>query len=300
MKYTPPMGEADPNAPYRDEVPETGTEGSIVPAEAIEHPQREIVHVIAAAGLDPDDGDLTQLYQAIAALIAAAASAEPATEAPLAAAVAAVLGVSSKYAREDHVHPSAGFGDQVAPLPGASDCNAVTSNGAFAVPAGAANAPFTGSATMYVARRADGLVTQMALNNASGSARVAVRYSTAPLGASWSAWEVLGPSRADFTSGLTAYTNGSTVTIPHGRGVVPSRVEVGAVCATSEHSFPVNCEINVNTPFVVDGGSYGATWYADATNIYIRVAGSGLRAISSSSLAVLTAANWRFRARAWV
>lgn len=64
MKYTPPIGGAA-NDPYVDANPATGVEGSPVPAAAIEHPQREIANVIASAGLTPDVGDQTQLYQAI-------------------------------------------------------------------------------------------------------------------------------------------------------------------------------------------------------------------------------------------
>lgn len=73
MKYTPPIGGA-PTDPYVDGNPGTGTEGSAVPAAAIEDPQREIDHVITTAGLMPDHGDTTQLAQAMA-LIAAANSA---------------------------------------------------------------------------------------------------------------------------------------------------------------------------------------------------------------------------------
>jgi hypothetical protein len=45
--------------------PSTGVRGSIPPAPAIEQPQREIVNVIAQAGLTPQPGDLTQLWQAL-------------------------------------------------------------------------------------------------------------------------------------------------------------------------------------------------------------------------------------------
>lgn len=70
MKYQQPVGTAE-NAAYIDGNPGTGSEGSAVPARAIEHPQREIVNAITHAGLSPDANDLTQLRQAIA-LIAAA------------------------------------------------------------------------------------------------------------------------------------------------------------------------------------------------------------------------------------
>ena len=61
MKYVPPLGATDPNASYQDGNPEAGILGSIVPAAAIERPQREILNVLTAAGLTPSDTDLTQL-----------------------------------------------------------------------------------------------------------------------------------------------------------------------------------------------------------------------------------------------
>lgn len=70
MKYTPPVG-GQPNDSYIDGNPATGTEGSPVPARAIEAPQREIVDVITASGQVPQDGDYTQLRQAIQKMIIA-------------------------------------------------------------------------------------------------------------------------------------------------------------------------------------------------------------------------------------
>lgn len=68
MKYTSPPGSADPNAPYVTGNPVTKVKGSPVPAEAVEYPQREIVNAIIAAGITPDNGDLTQLTAAILTL----------------------------------------------------------------------------------------------------------------------------------------------------------------------------------------------------------------------------------------
>ena len=68
MKYTPPLGEAE-NASYTDGNPEYGILGSVVPAKAVESPQREVVKVIQEAGLTPSDNDLTQLLQAIIKII---------------------------------------------------------------------------------------------------------------------------------------------------------------------------------------------------------------------------------------
>lgn len=67
MLYQPPIngdtGNDDRSYVNGDRL--NGIEGSIPSAEAIEHPQREIINVIEAAGLTPDAADLTQLLQAI-------------------------------------------------------------------------------------------------------------------------------------------------------------------------------------------------------------------------------------------
>ena len=68
MRYNAPPGSADPNAPYVTGNPVTKVKGSPVPGEGVEFPQREIVNAITAAGITPDNADLTQLKQAILAL----------------------------------------------------------------------------------------------------------------------------------------------------------------------------------------------------------------------------------------
>lgn len=65
MKYAQPYGISDPNAPYINGNPSTGTMGSIPPAASIEYPQREIVNMIADSGFSPADNDLHQLARAI-------------------------------------------------------------------------------------------------------------------------------------------------------------------------------------------------------------------------------------------
>lgn len=69
MQYTPPFG-APPDTPYVDVDAPTGREGSPVPAAAIEHPMRELDHLIAFAGLTPSSEDLQQVRKAITGLIA--------------------------------------------------------------------------------------------------------------------------------------------------------------------------------------------------------------------------------------
>lgn len=76
MKYVPPInGDInDPDRGYINADPATGQEGSIPPAAALEHVQREVVALIEAAGLAPNPADLTQAAQAVQALIALALS----------------------------------------------------------------------------------------------------------------------------------------------------------------------------------------------------------------------------------
>jgi hypothetical protein len=64
MKYVQPIGAAE-GAAYVDGNPTSGTEGSAVPAAAIEHPQREILSVVESAGIAPDPLVLNQLAKAI-------------------------------------------------------------------------------------------------------------------------------------------------------------------------------------------------------------------------------------------
>jgi hypothetical protein len=60
-----PYGVDDVNAPYINGRPDLGQQGSIPPAAAFEHPQREIVATIAKSGFFPVETDLTQLAQAV-------------------------------------------------------------------------------------------------------------------------------------------------------------------------------------------------------------------------------------------
>jgi len=66
LKYNQPYGVSDPEAPYVNGNPSTGTMGSIPPAASIEHPQREIVNLILdAAAVEPNEGDLHQLGKSL-------------------------------------------------------------------------------------------------------------------------------------------------------------------------------------------------------------------------------------------
>ena len=65
MKYQPPHGEVDAEAPYINGDPSIARKGSILPAGAAEYPQREIVNFIENSNQIPTDGDLEQLTRGI-------------------------------------------------------------------------------------------------------------------------------------------------------------------------------------------------------------------------------------------
>lgn len=65
MKYNQPFGVTDQNAGYQNGNPAIGLKGSIIPAEAMEQTQRELVSLITKAGFTPSAGDLMQALKAI-------------------------------------------------------------------------------------------------------------------------------------------------------------------------------------------------------------------------------------------
>lgn len=73
MQYVPPINGdvGDPDRSYVNANLSIGLQGSIPPAESVEHPMREIVNVITAGGLIPSDSSLTQLRDAILNIISA-------------------------------------------------------------------------------------------------------------------------------------------------------------------------------------------------------------------------------------
>ena len=65
MRYHQPYGVTDENAPYINGDPSIARQGSIIPAEAVEFPQREAVALIEGAKLTPDDANLSQMLYAV-------------------------------------------------------------------------------------------------------------------------------------------------------------------------------------------------------------------------------------------
>lgn len=65
MKYVPPWGITDPQAPYVNGDPTIGRQGSIPPAAAFEHTMREIVATIEKSGISPSENNLLQLTEGV-------------------------------------------------------------------------------------------------------------------------------------------------------------------------------------------------------------------------------------------
>jgi hypothetical protein len=65
MRYNQPFGVTDADSPYINGDPSQGRKGSIIPAEAVEYPQRELVALTDYAGFVPDNDDLVQTTRAV-------------------------------------------------------------------------------------------------------------------------------------------------------------------------------------------------------------------------------------------
>lgn len=65
MRYIQPYGMVDPDAPYINGDPSIARQGSIPPAEAFEHPMRELVSIIDYNMLTPTDADLEQVFKSV-------------------------------------------------------------------------------------------------------------------------------------------------------------------------------------------------------------------------------------------
>lgn len=72
MEYIKPLDGVAADAPYVDDNPQAGIDGSVVPAAFFNAMQAEVLAVIEGAGLTPTAANMAQLYEAILALISAA------------------------------------------------------------------------------------------------------------------------------------------------------------------------------------------------------------------------------------
>jgi len=110
-------------------------------------------------------------------------------------------------------------------------------------------------------------------------------------------------SARTFTSGEIAYTNGGLVTAAHGLSVTPKHFDLSAICKTADLNFSVGDVVGVNSMWTASANFYGATIWADATNVYIRTASLGPSYLNPTgtgqpSASTPTATSWRYLIRA--
>jgi len=103
-----------------------------------------------------------------------------------------------------------------------------------------------------------------------------------------------------YDSGLQTVTFDSRLELPHGFGVTPSLFHVTLVCSTINQNYAVGDEVSPGWSGA-NTSNAGLVTFANATNVVI-VTGNGIDILdhdTAFSTAALTAASWRYRARAW-
>ena len=102
----------------------------------------------------------------------------------------------------------------------------------------------------------------------------------------------------DFTSSNQTITTGSTLSVAHGLGAKPTRVQVTIVCITTDLGYAVGDEIQI--PFVVTNVAWGAIASANDTNVQIRTAVDGFMILKAANWAygVMASASWNYVVRA--
>lgn len=100
---------------------------------------------------------------------------------------------------------------------------------------------------------------------------------------------------ASFTSSPQTMTAGSSVSIAHGLGAVPSTIDLYAVCISAEDNYAVGDKIRMQA-WSESGVSRGAMIAADATNIYIIVAAGTVNYLdrSTGAFAGMDLTKWQF------
>jgi hypothetical protein len=100
-----------------------------------------------------------------------------------------------------------------------------------------------------------------------------------------------------FRSGNQPYVTNGSGSVGHGLGIKPSKLSAYLVCTTAQDGWAVGDEMEVGAFNYFNNASYGITFWADATNIYWRLAANGLVLISKANGTTFVAAPANFALR---
>lgn len=100
-----------------------------------------------------------------------------------------------------------------------------------------------------------------------------------------------------FKSGNQPYVTNGSGSVGHGLGRKPSKLSAYLVCTTAQDGWAVGDEMEVGAFNYFNNASYGITFWADATNIYWRLAANGLVLISKVNGTTFVAAPANFALR---
>lgn len=235
----------------------------------------------AKSGANTDITSLSNLPLAIATAGTSQASA-------LTALGAALNGVLSKSA--DYSIVDGDRGKLIDYTTAGCDLTLPTVSDGFVV--GWRNSASTGVVTLKGSANIDGVAGATGITLNPGESCLVVGSATE--------WKTIGKPQKRFVSSNQAITSAGTLTIAHGLGITPYRVDPFLYCETAEYGFSIGDVITASTSEYsrgVAGRGMAITW--DSTNIYVRYGNSAqvfevVRKDTGASVA-LTNANWKLR-----
>jgi hypothetical protein len=110
---------------------------------------------------------------------------------------------------------------------------------------------------------------------------------------------ILGLGAPDYQPADQTVTFGSQTVLTHGLGATPKFALLTYVCQTAENNYAVGDELWVGGQLSTGAAGENLAW--NSTNITVRIGASGVTPINNTGAGVgtFTAANWKFRIRAW-
>ena len=106
-----------------------------------------------------------------------------------------------------------------------------------------------------------------------------------------------------FASAEQTITAAGSLTVAHGLGSAPSLARMYAICKTIEHNWSVSQVVEVASFASGITSSYGLSWYADSTYIYIRFGSTAATLLvhnwATGTVSPITNTNWNLIIKAW-